>query len=712
MGVSELPGSQIQNLPAPGIDPTAENRIQSIRLLTVFVCVLAALLTAGLVVLLFSQFTWQIAVLAGLYTATTLFCLFSLNSLYPRGSYTWGIAGVSFLFGLAVLGTAVFLSGIGFPAAIVYLIFTLIVSSFTLNDRQANLTIVVGILIAGLAGLATDFSPFPQITVELISILTPAILGVLFMVYVTMQVMQFVTATLRIRLVTIFIAIVVVPLSILSIVQSGFMFNELTREINQAQRQASGQVAYAVDQFIENSQDSVREAARLPSLARYLELPEEKRTGSAEEKEMQLAMQVLDAKGTRGDGDLSSFALLEMNGLNLYDTLSSRIMGLSPADIDLASSQPGQGSSEGAENYFLVPARSGVPYISQVYITTSSRGFIFISAPIKNSKGQTVGVLRARYDGMLLQDLLKQFNGLLGSQSYPILLDDNNIRLADQFTPYNLYKSIAPLTAEQIRVLKANGQLPDLPDSTLSTNFGEFNQLINNYQKSPVFRTEINAAGGEDAFSEIAAVTKVNTMPWKLVYLRANLNDGELRSNQRKLTTMVTILIAGVVGLIAVGASQLLSSPIMRLTRTAQRISEGDLDAQAPSQSTDEFGVLGSAFNSMTSQLRLSITELEDRVKARTEEIEKQNAVLSHRADQLQIVSEVARQIVSAQELEALLSSVTRLISERFGFYHVGVFLLDEKKENAVLRAANSAGGQRMLTRHHSLPVGRIGLVG
>ena len=39
-------------------------------------------------------------------------------------------------------------------------------------------------------------------------------------------------------------------------------------------------------------------------------------------------------------------------------------------------------------------------------------------------------------------------------------------------------------------------------------------------------------------------------------------------------------------------------------------------------------------------------------------------------------------------------------------------FSVDEEKENAVLRAANSEGGQRMLARQHSLPVGKVGIVG
>ena len=126
----------------------------------------------------------------------------------------------------------------------------------------------------------------------------------------------------------------------------------------------------------------------------------------------------------------------------------------------------------------------------------------------------------------------------------------------------------------------------------------------------------------------------------------------------------------------------------------------------------DEYGVLGAAFNTMTDQMRSLINELEDRVRARTLDMEQQNQILISRARQFQTVSEVARQIVSVQELESLLSSVTQLISQRFGFYHVGIFLLDENKEYAVLRAANSEGGKRMLARNHMLRVGRVGIVG
>jgi GAF domain-containing protein len=66
----------------------------------------------------------------------------------------------------------------------------------------------------------------------------------------------------------------------------------------------------------------------------------------------------------------------------------------------------------------------------------------------------------------------------------------------------------------------------------------------------------------------------------------------------------------------------------------------------------------------------------------------------------------------SQQQTEALLPLVTSLVSEKFSFYHVGIFLIDENREYAVLQAANSPGGKRMLERQHKLKIGQVGIVG
>jgi GAF domain-containing protein len=78
----------------------------------------------------------------------------------------------------------------------------------------------------------------------------------------------------------------------------------------------------------------------------------------------------------------------------------------------------------------------------------------------------------------------------------------------------------------------------------------------------------------------------------------------------------------------------------------------------------------------------------------------------------LATASEVARDATSILNVEELLNHTVELISARFAFYHAGIFLFDEEGEYAVLKAASSEGGHRMLGRGHKLKIGEEGIVG
>ena len=105
---------------------------------------------------------------------------------------------------------------------------------------------------------------------------------------------------------------------------------------------------------------------------------------------------------------------------------------------------------------------------------------------------------------------------------------------------------------------------------------------------------------------------------------------------------------------------------------------------------------------------------LEQRIDLRTAELEKANQQVQERAARFQVISEISQEISANvdQKPKELLNLITRSISEKLGFYHIGIFLLDKNREFAVLRAANSQGGQHMVERHHQLKVGGTGIVG
>lgn len=103
--------------------------------------------------------------------------------------------------------------------------------------------------------------------------------------------------------------------------------------------------------------------------------------------------------------------------------------------------------------------------------------------------------------------------------------------------------------------------------------------------------------------------------------------------------------------------------------------------------------------------LREEQASLEKRVDERT-------LALQKKAGELRAAADVARQAAEIRDLGRLLESAVRLISDRFGYYHAGIFLLSEDQMYAILQAASSEGGRRMLQRGHRLEVGAQGIVG
>lgn len=82
------------------------------------------------------------------------------------------------------------------------------------------------------------------------------------------------------------------------------------------------------------------------------------------------------------------------------------------------------------------------------------------------------------------------------------------------------------------------------------------------------------------------------------------------------------------------------------------------------------------------------------------------------KAQLLDAAARVARDATAFLDINQLLTESARLICDCFGFYHTGIFLLDEKREYAILQAAYPKDGHGMLKRGHRLKVGWDGIVG
>jgi len=170
-------------------------------------------------------------------------------------------------------------------------------------------------------------------------------------------------------------------------------------------------------------------------------------------------------------------------------------------------------------------------------------------------------------------------------------------------------------------------------------------------------------------------------------------------------TALALIITLGIIGISLWFASNRFIQPIQALTETAAQFARGNWKARTTEQRDDELGLLARTFNHMAEELSGLYQSLSAQVAEQTLE-------LQARSKQLEATALVAREAAGIRDLDSLLNSVTELISQYFGYYHAGIFLLDENKHFAVLQAANSEGGKRMLARGHKLGIGQTGVVG
>lgn len=112
-----------------------------------------------------------------------------------------------------------------------------------------------------------------------------------------------------------------------------------------------------------------------------------------------------------------------------------------------------------------------------------------------------------------------------------------------------------------------------------------------------------------------------------------------------------------------------------------------------------EFKSVAEKFQAALGALSKDRADLEQRVEERT-------AGLIRKTDQLRAASYIARQTAEIQDLDTILNVVTRLVTDQFGFYHAGIFLMNETGDEVVLVSASSEGGRRMVERGHAAKVG------
>lgn len=345
------------------------------------------------------------------------------------------------------------------------------------------------------------------------------------------------------------------------------------------------------------------------------------------------------------------------------------------------------------QEWYSVTKRNLAPTLLPPY-KNKSHGDTWVSTwsiPIYTNQGEFKGVAAVEIDISKIQDTF--INLKFGESGYAFLIDSNGTIIGIGADGGNF----TPMIDSMYAIASLN------PASNWIT-------LIDKMTAGETGYVEVNDLNGDPMFVSFAPVGMDTDWSLALVYPRE-----EIIQQTRQLQAALTAYSFGLVfifGLIIFFFTRTITNPLEKLTKVAEEISNGNLDVSVSIDSNDEVGALAETINRMAAQLQDTYNNLERRITERTVDLEIARRQTEIRAGQLFSISDVSKIINSEQELNILLPLITRLVSERFNFYHVGIFLIDDARQYAVLQAANSSGGQNMLKRGHKLKIGESGIVG
>ena len=572
-----------------------------------------------------------------------------------------------------------------------------IIAGQTLSSRQANVAILLGIT-SGIAAVFIElFSSFPRYPQPpLIRTYLPGILISVIVLFSYVTVQQFRNYLLRTKLIIIFNLIVLGSIGAVAFLSSATLKNSLTDGIGTQLNTLANSKATEIGQALD------READILKALS-YNQLVQDLVTESNEQgaftkqeiDQFDAQWQASSAQNNNTDPLVSSviFNALSDEFRQFQEDFPQHIeifltdrQGINVAATNITSDY-----YQADEEWWQVAKQDGL-YIGQPEYDKSADAIaIIIAVRVKLPDNErSIGILRTTVALETLTDSLA--SGLFGETGHTDIYLPDGQEIEFEVKEDGTYKTELVDAELDINILTRSSE--------------KYLEIVHDDTPTLASQALVNVLG--DAEEDIAAISTLN---WRVVVLQDQSEAFQAIDAQIRNLILLAIAISLAVAFIAIGMAQVITAPITRLNTVANEIASGEFAVRAQAETDDEVGTLAATFNKMAVQINELIATLEHRVAERTMDLESAKALSENRAQELHAISEISRTIATEQRMDVLLPLVTRLVSERFDFYHVGIFFVDNSRQFAVLQTSNSEGGKRMIERGHRLEM-NVGIVG
>ncbi|MBI5033130.1 MAG: HAMP domain-containing protein [Chloroflexi bacterium] len=398
------------------------------------------------------------------------------------------------------------------------------------------------------------------------------------------------------KLLTAFLAVVIIPLGIFAMISVPQTRDALLEQGATTLMSHTSSTGNAIEQYLLRHREDIVANSLLPTFQNFAINPKDAQAQATALKELKI---------------LSNKKFYE--SIAIVNTDGTIILSSSDADVN---------TNVQFRPYFIEAMKANAGYISDPSVSVvTNQPAIFFSAPILDSGGNIRAVIRSRLSLWGIWELVEGDKDVAGRGTYGLLLDDQGIRLATSLSKNQrdqvegsllLYSAIAPVPADVEKSIVSEKRfgnatsskvqvmaIPDVANAIATHNIKTFETTSDNSPER-----------------HYAAMTTLSTKPWHYVLMTPLSTFTSTADTLRTISIFIVVVVGALTAILAIVLARQITRPIIQLTKIADRISLGELDAKIDIDRKDEIGELAEAISRMQASLQAAIERLRARRSA------------------------------------------------------------------------------------------------